>query len=141
VLHAREAREPELVRPFAVELSSELSAERIEGAVSFVGRDVSGSFGILSGRESLATILSWGLCSLRTREGARHYIAVPGGVLYFADDVLHIAARRFLRDDDAERIVARLSEEMQVEEAVTRELHDLLRDLDRELLRRLVETR
>lgn len=127
------------MRTFAVELNSEDRSERIERAVAFVGSDGSGSFGILGGREPLATTLSWGLCSLRTTDdGARHYIAVPGGVLYFADDVLHICSRRFLRDDDPSSIVQRLAGEMHAEEVSTREMHLLLRDLDRELMRRLL---
>lgn len=63
---------------------------------------------------------------------------MPGGVLYFADDVLHICSRRFLRDDDPSSIVQRLAGEMHAEEVSTREMHLLLRDLDRELMRRLL---
>jgi F-type H+-transporting ATPase subunit epsilon len=128
------------VRTFAVELSSEQRTERIEGVVSFVGRDDSGSFGILSGREPFATILSWGLCSLQV-QAERRYVALPRGVLYFAEDVLRICAHRFVLDDDPERIVERLAQEMRQEEATSRDLHALLRDLDRELLRRLTAQR
>jgi F-type H+-transporting ATPase subunit epsilon len=128
-----------IVRTFTVELSSEETTERIESAVSFIGSDKTGSFGILGGHEPFVTILSWGLCSLRTVESTtRQYLAVPGGVLYFADGVLHVCARRFVRDDDPVRIVNRLTQEMHMEEEASRDLHALLRNLDRELLRRLV---
>lgn len=127
------------VKTFAVELTSEETAERIDDLVSFVGSDGTGSFGILGGHEPFVTILSWGLCSLRTIDSAtRHYLAVPSGVLYFAHDVLHVCARRFVRDDDPVRIVTRLTQEMRTEEAASRDLHALLRNLDRELLRRLI---
>jgi len=127
------------VRTFAIELISQKRGERIESVVSFVGTDGSGSFGILSGREPLATTLSWGLCSLRTAQShARQYLAMPGGVLYFAQDVLHLCARLYLRDDDPERIVERLAGEMRAEEESSRAMHALLRDLDRELVRRLL---
>ena len=127
------------MRTFAIELSSEGASERIEGVVSFVGADAGGSFGILANREPLATTLAWGLCSLRTSSNdGEHYLAVPGGVLYFAGNVLHICARRYLRDDDPARIVRSLDEEMRSERDVTRNMHDLLHKLDRELVTRLL---
>lgn len=133
------ARENGRVRTFAIELNSQERGERIESVVGFVGTDGSGSFGILSGRQPLATTLSWGLCSLLTAEAAaRQYLAMPGGLLYFARDVLHVCARLYLRDDHPERIVKRLADEMRAEEESSREMHALLRDLDRELMRRLL---
>jgi len=127
------------MRLFTIALSSQERVERVEGVVGFVGADRSGSFGILGGREPLATTLSWGLCSLQKAEAStRQYLAVPGGVLYFAHDVLHICARLYLHDDDPERIVRRLAEEMRTEEKSSREMHALLKNLDRELMRRLL---
>ena len=96
--------------------------------MGFVGTDGSGSFGILSGRQPLATTLSWGLCCTLTAEAAaRQYFAMPGGLLYSARDVLHVCARLYLRDDDPERIVKRLADEMRAEEESSREMHALLR--------------
>jgi len=132
------ARTDGAVRAFAIELSSQERRERIDGVVGFVGADGSGSFGILGGREPLATTLAWGLCSLKTAGATRQYVAVPGGVLYFANDVLHLCARIYLRDGDPERIVKRLTEEMRAEEETSRDMHALLKDLDRELMRRLL---
>lgn len=130
------------MRTFAIELSSEQSTERIEEAVSFTGRDETGSFGILGAHEPFATILSWGLCSFRTTASPAHrYLAVPGGVLLFSQDVLRICARRIVRGGDPEQIVKHLTDETRVEEEQTRELHELLKDLDRELLRRLLSRR
>ncbi|HTX59327.1 MAG TPA: F0F1 ATP synthase subunit epsilon [Verrucomicrobiae bacterium] len=126
------------MRAFAIALSSMDCSERIDGVTAFCAGDRSGRFGILAGREPLATTLSWGLCSLRIgSEANRQYLAVPGGVLYFAQDVLHLCARLYLRDDDPERIVQRLTHEMHAEEESSRSMHALLRDLDRELMRRL----
>jgi F-type H+-transporting ATPase subunit epsilon len=137
VLHARKNGS---VRTFAIELSSQERYERVEDVVSFVGADRSGSFGILGGREPLATTLSWGLCSFRAVDtGTREYVAVPGAVLYyFAPEVLHICARLYLRDQDPERIIRRLMDEMHAEEESSRSMHALLRDLDRELMRQLL---
>jgi F-type H+-transporting ATPase subunit epsilon len=136
VLHARKIV---FVRTFAIDLSSQERYERVEDVVSFVGADRSGSFGILGGREPLATTLSWGLCSFRaTDTHRRDYVAVPGAVLYFAPEVLHICARFYLRDQDPERIIRRLVDEMHAEEESSQNMHALLRDLDRELMRQLL---
>ncbi len=127
------------MRTFAIDLSSQERHERIEQVSGFVGADHSGSFGILGGRESLATTLSWGLCSFRTTDtDAPQYVAVPGGVLYFAKDVLHICARLYLRDNDPERIISRLTDQMRAEEESSQSMHALLRELDRELMRQLL---
>jgi F-type H+-transporting ATPase subunit epsilon len=107
--------------------------------VSFVGSDASGSFGILGGREPFATTVSWGICRLRMADQVVwRYLALPGGVLSFASGRLHIAARRYFLDDDPERIVKTLTEQMRAEDQRTRDVHELLRDLDRELMRRLL---
>ena len=128
------------MKTFALELYSTDARTRIENAQAFVGADASGSFGILAGREPLATALVWGLCSLRTSDRARRqYVALPGGVLYFADDLLRVCAQRFLVDEDPQRIVAQLTREMHAERDVTRDMHALLRKLDDELLTRLLE--
>jgi F-type H+-transporting ATPase subunit epsilon len=128
------------VTTFAIELSAEDASERIDNVVSFVGADASGSFGILPRRAPLATTLAWGLCAFRTADDERHYLAVPGGVLLFTNGVLHLATRRYVREDDPQRIVERLTQEMQREQESTRAVHELLRNLDRELLRHLLRT-
>lgn len=125
------------MRSFTIELSSEDNFERVEGVTSFVATDASGSFGILADRELLVTTLAWGLCWLRNDDG-EHYIALPGGVLYFAENVLRICARRYLRADEPARIVEQLKDDMRAEREVTRDMHDLLHKLDRELLIRLL---
>ncbi|HTX55701.1 MAG TPA: hypothetical protein VMD47_01220 [Candidatus Acidoferrales bacterium] len=125
------------MRIFAIELSSEDVYEHIDGVTSFVASDASGSFGILADREPLVTTLAWGLCWMRTGDG-EHYLALPGGVLYFAENVLRICTRRYVRADDPSHIVERLNDDMRAEHAVTRDMHQLLHKLDRELLTRLL---
>jgi hypothetical protein len=49
-------------------------------------------------------ILSRAQATHRTAGGGRRYIALPGGVLSFRDGLLTIATRRYLCDDDLERI-------------------------------------
>jgi F-type H+-transporting ATPase subunit epsilon len=125
------------VSVFTIELSSQERMERIEGVVSFVGYDESGSFGILAHRAPLATSLAWGLCRFHRTDGVGHYLALPGGMLFFDGEVLHIATSRYLRDEDPRKIIERLTEEERLEEKSAHEFHELLQRLDHELLRRL----
>jgi F-type H+-transporting ATPase subunit epsilon len=116
-------------------LTDEMREERIEGVVSFVGVDGSGSFGILAGRERFVTTLSLGLCSFRTRDGVRHYLASPGGALLYSDALLRIATRHYYRDDNFESVAQHLRVEIAEEESNLQAMRELLHRVDQELLR------
>jgi F-type H+-transporting ATPase subunit epsilon len=118
-------------------LQSAARRERVEGVMSFVGVDASGSFGILPGRARFLTVLDYGLARYATGDGAWHYLACPGGVLYLADDALFVNTRRYLRDDDLGRISGLLAGQLAEEETQLRALKDSLLRLEQELLRRL----
>ena len=124
---------------FTVEIAAEDASETIENVESFVGVDESGSFGILAGREPLVTALGWGLCRLRKVDGGIEFLALPGGILSFADDVLHLAARHYFRASDSTAILQQLDERMRAELRDRREMREMLHNLDRELLRRLLK--
>ncbi len=57
---------------------------------SFVGEDASGSFGMLAGHARFMTALSFGLARFRRGRDAWQYLALPGAVLYFAEQRLWI---------------------------------------------------
>jgi F-type H+-transporting ATPase subunit epsilon len=117
---------------FALQLFDSRQSERIEGVSSFVAEDASGSFGILPGHTRFMTVLVFGLARFRRGEqGPWEYLALPGALLYFADDILTLASRHYLRDVDFERVSQRLGDELLTEEE---ELHDI-----RESLRRMEE--
>lgn len=124
---------------FSVEITSEDTAETIEAVESFVGVDESGSFGILAGREPLVTALSWGLCRLRTAGDIVEFLALPGGILSFENNVLHLATQHYLRAEDSSTILEELDERMRSELEDRRAMREMLRNLDRELLRRLLK--
>lgn len=135
MLHARlDAR----VNTFTAQISDETRSREIGDIVSFVGRDASGSFGILAGREPFATSLLWGLCEIRSAGGGELFLAVAGGILFYDGVALRVATRRFLIDPDGARIIAQLAAEDSSEATTTRSMHAMLRSLDRELLRRLL---
>lgn len=125
------------MKAFTLHLQDAVRTERINGVVSFVGHDASGSFGILAGHARLLTVLDFGLARFRRMDTPWEYLALPEAVLYFADDDLTICTRRFLRDDDYERITLDLDERLRVEESELRGIKDSVHRLQEELIRRL----
>ncbi len=122
---------------FVVHLQSATQYERIDGAASFVGRDASGSFGILAGHHRTMTSLLFGLAHLRTMDGRRQFIALPGALLYFVNNELLLMTRRYLRDDDYARISIALADQLQAEEIALRDVKDSVHRLEEEMLKRL----
>lgn len=122
---------------FTLHLQSAALYECIEGVGSFVGQDTSGSFGILPGRARFITVLDYGLARFRLPEGKWHYLACPGAVLSFADDQLFLNTRRYLRDDDYQRVSELLTGQLAAEEAELKSVKDNLQRLEHELFRRL----
>jgi F-type H+-transporting ATPase subunit epsilon len=125
------------MKTFMLHLHDAVRTERIDGVVSFVGHDASGSFGILAGHARLVTVLDFGLARFRRTDTPWEYLALPEAVLYFADNDLMICTRRFLRDDDYERITRDLDERLRVEETELRGIKDSVHRLQEELIRRL----
>ena len=132
------ARLDAVVTSFTVHVADETRSQDIRDVTCFVAYDATGSFGILAGREPLVTSLRWGLCELRRADESVLFLAVAGGILYFDGSVVKVATRRFLIDSDGARIVAQLTSEERSERTTTRSMHEMLRNLDRELLRRLL---
>jgi F-type H+-transporting ATPase subunit epsilon len=124
-------------KAFTLHLQSAALYECIEGVSSFVGQDASGSFGILPGRARFITILDYGLARFRLPDGKWHYLACPGAVVSFADDQLFLNTRRYLRDDDYERVSELLTGQLAAEEVELKSVKDNLQRLEHELFRRL----
>ena len=122
---------------FAMHVQSATQYEHIEGVTSFVGEDESGSFGIRARHQRMTTALSYGLARYQLQDGAWRYLALPGGILYFVDNALHISTRRFLHDTDYQRISAGLLEQLLKEEEELRVIKESLYRLEQEMFRRL----
>jgi F-type H+-transporting ATPase subunit epsilon len=115
-------------------------SERIEGVSAFVGEDASGSFGILPGHTRFMTMLVFGLARFRRGDEAPwEYLALPGAVLYCADDTLTLTSRHTLRDSDYERISQRLADELLAEEEELHEIRESLRRMEEAMFRRMWE--
>ena len=125
------------MNPFVMHLQSATQYERINHVVSFVGEDDSGSFGILAGHERMITLLGFGLARFRVTNRPWEYLAIPGGVLYFASDQLFISTRRYLRGENYEQITGGLRRELLTEEEALREIKQSIRRLEEEMFRRL----
>ena len=125
------------MRTFVLRLQAATHDERIEGVTSFVGQDASGLFGILAGHARMMTSLSFGLARFRTAGGPWQFVAVPKAVLYFVDDELFLGTRRYLRDDDYERITSVLEQQLLAEETSLHGIKESLRRLEEDMLARL----
>lgn len=128
------------MKSFQLILRDTVRHECIEGVVSFVGEDVSGSFGILAGHDRIITSLVFGLARFRTeRGGPWQYLAMPGAMLYFTENKLHINTRRYLRSDDYENISQALVDILAVEEQDLLEMKRNLHRMEESIMRRLLE--
>ena len=122
---------------FTLHLQSATQYEAIVDVTSFVGEDDSGSFGIQAGHARLMASLSFGLARYRSGAQAWQYLALPGALLYFVDNQLFLNTRRYVRDDDYERINAVLREQLRKEETGLRHIKESLRRMEEEMFKRL----
>jgi F-type H+-transporting ATPase subunit epsilon len=122
---------------FALELHDASQTHRLGDVCSFVGEDASGSFGIQARHARFMTSLSFGLARFRRTQGDWQYVAMPGGVLYFESNRLWISTRRFVLDDDYNRISRLLQEQLLSEEQALSDTKRSLRAMEEQLLRQL----
>lgn len=124
---------------FTLELLAATEQQRIDGVVSFVGEDASGSFGLMAGHERSLTVLLFGLARFRCVDNGWQYLALPGGLLYFVDNHLQICTRHYLIDSDYERISMTLQQQLLAEERELHKIKEGLRRMEESVLRRLWE--
>lgn len=110
-----------------------------EQVTSFVGEDDSGSFGIQAHHSRLMASLVFGMARFRIADESWQYLAMPGALLYFADNELTINTRRYLIDKDYQRISTALREQLLAEEEELRSVKDSLHRMEEEVLRRMWE--
>ena len=139
MLYARRHGDGGAMNTFLLCLQDATHAEEIAGVTSFVGEDASGSFGILAGHARMMTSLVTGLARFRIGEDTWQYLALPGGLLYFNDNVLTLTTRRYLLDDDYMRISQALEQQLLVEEERLHGMKESLHRMEEEVLKRLGE--
>jgi F-type H+-transporting ATPase subunit epsilon len=124
---------------FTLVLQDATHTQRIEQVISFVGEDASGGFGILAGHARMMTSLVFGMARFRCAQGPWKYLALPGAMLYFNGNELSLGTRRYLVDEDYERISTALHEQLLAEELELSELKKSLHHMEEEVFRRLWE--
>ena len=124
---------------FTMLLQDATRSEKIADVTSFVGEDASGSFGILAGHARMMASLVIGLARFRTGEDNWKYLALPGAVLYFHNNLLTLSTRRYLLDDDYMRISQALQQQLLMEEEELRTMKESLHHMEEEVLKRLWE--
>ncbi|WP_339860359.1 hypothetical protein [Paremcibacter congregatus] len=122
---------------FTLNLQSGLQYEKIENVISFIGTDAQGAFGVMAGHERMMTILRFGLARFRGETTGWHYIALPGGVLYFVNNVLSISCRRFVQSEDYSTVAAVLSGTLKQQEEELLTLKRSLGRMEQETIRRI----
>ena len=124
---------------FTLKLQDATRSEEINDVTSFVGEDVSGSFGILAGHARMMTTLVTGLARFRIGENSWQYLALPGAVLYFHENVLTLSTRRYVLDNDYMRISQTLKQQLLEEEENLHAMKKSLHNMEEEVLKRLWE--
>lgn len=127
------------MKAFTIRIQDSTRVEEIEGVTSFVGEDASGSFGVLAEHTRFMTSLVTGLARFRVGEQVWQYLALPGALLYFHDNVLRLSTRRYLLDDDYMRISQALQQQLLAEEEKLRAMKESLHHMEEEVLKRLWE--
>lgn len=127
------------MKSFTLQLQDATHAETITGVTSFVGEDASGSFGILAGHARMMASLIIGLARFRVGAAAWQYLALPGAVLYFNDNLLTLSTRHYLRDDDYTRVSQALAQQLLAEEEKLQSMKKSLRHMEEDVLKHLWE--
>lgn len=125
---------------FTLQLYDAMHSETLNDVVSFTGEDATGSFGIMANHERFMTCLVFGMARIRTRDEHVQYLAMPGGVLYFIDNVLRISTHHYIIDTDYEQISTVLQNQLVAEEGRLLSLKKSLHNMETELFKRLWET-
>lgn len=127
------------MKPLSVDLHDSHGAAHYADIVQFIAADASGSFGILAGHTPCVAVLRYGLARFIDATGHWRYLALPGGVLTFADNRLRLATVRYFLGDDRDAMVAQLAAEMARTDSDIHAAHATLRNIEHALVRRLGE--
>jgi F-type H+-transporting ATPase subunit epsilon len=123
---------------FTLTLMDCRGAERFGGVDQLVAADVSGSFGVLAHHEKMVAVLRYGLARFLDA-GTWRYVALPGGVLRFAENELTIVTVRYFLGEDRAAIVDQLAAEMSRADSEVRRVEATLAEVEQSLIRRLGE--
>lgn len=124
---------------FALTLLDSRGVERFDTVTEFIGADTDGSFGVLAGHVHSVALLRYGLARFCDQSGVWRYLALPGGVLRFAENRLTVTTVRYFLGDDRAVICERLAAEMSQADSEVHTARATLSEIERSLVRRLAE--
>lgn len=125
------------MKTFALSVQSPFGSVKMDDLISFVGQDLSGSFGILAGHERTMTILEYGFVTVKKRDQKFQYIGSPGGVLYFVDNTLYLITSRYFVSENYEDLNSLLQEQIAREESKLADLKESVRKMEQSMLKQL----
>ncbi len=127
------------MRTFNLQLLDSHGDAEFAAVTQFIGADGGGSFGILAGHRRMVVVLRYGLARFSDVSGRWYYLALPGGVLRFADNRLCIACVRYFLGDDRQLICEQLAQELASADSELHAARATLSEIERSLVRRLAE--
>jgi F-type H+-transporting ATPase subunit epsilon len=128
-----------IMKTFAIIIRGTLEHDYIEDVTSFIGEDVSGSFGVQANHARMMTSLIFGLARFKIKDSPWQYLAIPGAILYFSDNKLTLITRRYLKSANYEQLAIELREILLTEEEQLVDMKENIRRLDEEMLKRFRE--
>ena len=127
------------MKTFTLLIQDATHAEKIDGLSSFVGEDKSGSFGLLADHARFMTTLLMGLARYRIGNKPWQYLAQPGAVLYFQNNLLTISTRHYFRDENYMHISSDLQQKLLAEEEELHSVKHSLQHMEKEVLKHMWE--
>jgi F-type H+-transporting ATPase subunit epsilon len=124
---------------FTLTLIDTAEKTRIEKVRQFIAADDDGSFGMLAGHAHTVALLRYGLSRFIDDQGIWRYLAMPGGVLRFADNRLTITTVRYFLGDDPDAICAELEAALRQTDSEVHRSRAALTEIEHSLLKRLAE--
>ena len=124
---------------FVIDLYDDRHHTRLDQIIQFIGEDDSGWFGIKAHHQHFMTSLRTGLARLQHDDAHWEYLAFPGALLRFENNILTLVTRRFWRHDNVEHIRQVLSDNLQQEQQSSIQLRQSLAHMEENMLRRIQE--
>jgi F-type H+-transporting ATPase subunit epsilon len=124
---------------FRLALLDSRSSEHFDAVTQFIGADADGCLGVMAGHMPMVVLLRYGLARFSDHAGVWHYLALPGGVLRYADKQLTVTTVRYFLGDDSDEICQKLADEMAMTDSEVHTARATLSEIERSLVRRLAE--
>jgi len=125
------------VNSFTLYAQSAQQCFQFDNVLSFVGRDASGSLGLMSQHERFITVLETGLCRFRQENAAWRYLALVEGILYFDAGACYISTTQFIIGDNPDTMAQAIKRLLSEDENTLSQLKKSINILEQETFRRL----